>query len=132
MSDKLTTAELQQMVVDLRRELDELKGTRPSRQAEEVYRDGPEPGSDGHAYLLGLRKATDADGELQLDGWALEDITSYHPSTPKEYFMRLLQQKVNSLKSPKPKIQSMDPHKPGFAPTMWVPDGTPFRKITRD
>jgi len=81
-------------------------------------------GSDQHASLLGLIKATPED-EPQYNGWALADITMYGPSARPEYLRRVLMQKVSELTILPPETQSDDPLAPNYAPTMWVPSEEP-------
>lgn len=78
-------------------------------------------GSDAHAQLLKLRKATDDDGNLVVDGWALTDLVSYGANATPLYLKAVLRGKVNALTAKKSKIQSDDPRLPGFAPVMWRP-----------
>lgn len=79
-----------------------------------------EHGADRHAGLLGLRKAG-KDDEPQLDGWALVDITMYGPNATDKFLVQVLRQKVNELTSKPPKMQSMDPFAPHYAPPIWQP-----------
>lgn len=78
-------------------------------------------GSDAHAQLLKLRKATDDDGDLVIDGRTLTDLVSYGPIATPRYLKAVLRGKVNSLTGGMGRIQSDDPRKPGFAPVMWRP-----------
>jgi hypothetical protein len=129
MADKPTMAELQEQMAALQRELAKLTGTRAKRREPAAQTDYVEPGSDRHAAMLGLREATSEDGKLIIDGWTLDDITSFPPSTTPEYLMRMLRQKVNELTATAFETQSRSPLEPGFAPTMWRP-GTAFRDVT--
>ena len=77
-------------------------------------------GSDQHAGLLGLVKA-EKDDVLQLNGWALADMTMYGPNATDKFLMQMLKQMVNELTSKAPKVQSEDPLAPGYAPPIWKP-----------
>jgi len=77
-------------------------------------------GSDQHAMILGLRKATPSD-KLEHEGWTLVDITAFGPAARPEFLEAQLAQRVNELKNPPVKPQSRDPRKPNYAPPMWVP-----------
>ena len=130
MAEKPTMAELQQELAALRQQIDALTGRAvqydPAEQADYVER-----GSDEHAAMLGLRKATEEDGEFVIDGWALDGMTNYPPSVTKEWLLNTLRQKINELTSEVPETQSVDPRKPGFAPIMWDPrKRQAFRRIT--
>ena len=129
MATKPTVADLQREIAVLKADLARLTGRPASRAEPEEQADYVEHGSDEHAALLGLRKATEEDGEFVIDGWALEDITTYPPSVTPEFLKRVLRQKVNELTTKMPVTQSVDPRKPHFAPVMWKP-GQPFRQIT--
>jgi hypothetical protein len=80
-----------------------------------------EPGSARHAALLGLREATD-DDEIQYDGWALQDVNLLGIAATDRAIREVLRQKVTSLTSKTPVIQSDDPTAPGYAPPIWMPD----------
>jgi hypothetical protein len=80
-----------------------------------------EPGSERHALLLGLRKAT-ADDEIEFGGWALQDVNLLGVAATDRAIREVLRQKVTSLTSKTPPIQSDDPIAPCYAPPMWVPD----------
>lgn len=73
-------------------------------------------GSDRHAAILGLRKAS-ADDEFNLDGWTL-DVTNYPPNTTEIWFRQELKGKVNDLNSEPPQYQSRDPGAPFYAPEL--------------
>jgi len=76
-------------------------------------------GSDQHAGLLGLKKASE-DDVPQLDGWALIDVTVHGPAARPEYLREVLRQKVSTLQSgPPPTPQSEDPLADNYAPPMW-------------
>lgn len=75
------------------------------------------PGSDRHAGLLGLRKATDED-ELQHGGWTLQDINMWGPEAKDRFIMNDIRSRVNELTSEPPEIQSEDPGMPGYAPPL--------------
>lgn len=83
-----------------------------------------EHGSNRHAALLGLVRATEED-ELRHEGWTLADVTMFGPAARPWYLKRVLIQKVNELISPPLKVQSDDPLAPGYAPPMWVPSEEP-------
>ena len=130
-----TNVELQGELATLRAQHEELLAAftgRTVRHDPSVQADRVERGSDEHAAMLGLRKAISDDGDYVIEGWALEDITNFPPSVTPEYLKRMLRQKYNELTEPMPVMQSVDPRKPHFAPTMWRPDGTPFRQTTED
>ena len=82
-----------------------------------------ERGSDEHAGLLGLRKATE-DDTVTVDGWTFEDITQYGPTASVEFLKISLRQKVSELTSDLPEVQSVDPRAPHYAPPMWRPERT--------
>ena len=98
--------------------------TDPTKRPDYIAR-----GSDAHAQLLKLRKATATDGDLVVDGWALTDLVSYGPIASERFLMATLRGKVRSLTCGMGNIQSDDPRKPGFAPVMWRPK-TYFSQIT--
>jgi hypothetical protein len=79
-----------------------------------------EYGSDRHADLLGLRKATE-DDKLVKDGWTLADMTMFGPQATDDYMREVLRQKISELTTAPPAPQSADMRKPGFAPPMWRP-----------
>ena len=81
-------------------------------------------GSDRHAALLGLVKATEGD-EPQWEGWALADLTMYGPAARPEFLLQTLKQKVNELTAPPLVVQSEDPFAPHYAPPLWTPAGEP-------
>ncbi len=79
------------------------------------------PGSDRHAYLLGLTQ----DEESDL-GWRLQDVTSWGPAARPEFLEQILVQRVNELTAPIPVIQSEDPLAANYAVPLWVPsEGEP-------
>lgn len=132
MANQPTMAEMERQIAELREQLAALSG-RTVRHDPTVQADYVARGSDEHAAMLGLRKATEIDGEFVIEGWALDDITNFPPTATPEWLKRTLQQKVNELISPVPVMQSSDPRKPGYAPTMWDPGtGRPFRQMTED
>ena len=112
--------QLKDTVARLQREMGQLTGGYTPPSEPEVQADFVPHGSDRHAGMLGLRKATE-DDKPQLDGWALEDIVSYGPTVSPEFLEQLLRQKVNELLMKIPKTQSSDPLAPNFAPVMWRP-----------
>lgn len=77
-------------------------------------------GSDQHAMILGLRKAT-AEDKYVHEGWTLQDITAFGPATRPEFLEATLVQRVNELKKPPSMPQSINPRKPNYAPAMWTP-----------
>jgi len=86
-------------------------------------------GSNEHAALLGLVKAT-KDDELQYKGWTLADFTMYGVAVTELFLKQTLTQKVNELLTKPPKTQSTDPIKPHYAPKMWVPpDGAATGRV---
>ena len=86
-------------------------------------------GSDRHAEeVLGLRKAVEGD-EPQLEGWTLVDLTAFGPTARPEYKREVLRQKVSTLMSPVPKLQSDDPLAPNYAPPLWMPTTEPASGI---
>ena len=131
MAKEPTMAEVQAELAWLRAELEARRGP-TVRHDPTVQTDRVERGSDEHAAMLGLRPGTEEDGEYMIEGWTLGDITNFPPETTPEYLKRMLRQKYNELTSELPVTQSVDPRKPHFSPTMWRPDGTPFRQITED
>ncbi len=120
--------QLQDQVAELQRQLGRLDGTHVEPNEPEVQTDYVEHGSDRHAGMLGLKKASEED-KPQTDDWALEDIVSYGPTANKEFLEQLLRQKVNELTSKIPIPQSKDPLAPHFAPTLWQP-GMRLAQIT--
>lgn len=94
----------------------------------ETQPDYVEHGSDRHAALLGLRKAEEGD-EPQLEGWTLIDLTAFGPAARPEYKREVLRQKVSSLTSDAPAVQSDDPLAPGYAPPLWMPTTEPASGI---
>lgn len=127
MTNKSTVAQLQAELDALKRQLG-LSGHYGEAVDPEKQTDFVEHGSDQHAALLGLKKATNGD-KPQLDGWTLEDITSWGPAATPEYLEQTLRQKVNELTAKMPKTQSRDPREAHFAPVLWRP-GQPFSRIT--
>ena len=119
-TDKNAIDALNAKVAELQRELGQLTGHYVAPSEPEVQMDFIAHGSDKHAGMLGLRKATE-DDRPQLDGWALEDIVSYGPTVSPEFLEQLLRQKVNELSMKIPEMQSKDPLAPHFAPVMWRP-----------
>jgi hypothetical protein len=120
--------QLQDQVAELQRALGRLNGTQVTPNEPEIQTDYVEHGSDRHAGMLGLKKARE-DDKPQQDGWALEDIVSYGPTTTQEFLEQLLRQKVNELSMKIPPTQSKDPLAAHFAPTMWQP-GMRLAQIT--
>ena len=112
--------QLKDTVARLQREMGQLTGAYVAPSEPEIQTDYVEHGSDKHAGMLGLKKASDED-KPQIDGWALEDIVSYGPTVSTEFLEQLLRQKVNELKMKIPETQSRDPLAPHFAPVMWRP-----------
>jgi len=80
-----------------------------------------ERGSDQHAGLLGLRKATEDDGDLVYEGWTLQDPNMLGPTATERAIRTVLRQKVTELKQPMPDYQSDDPTAPFYAPPMMLP-----------
>lgn len=132
MAKEPTMAEVQAELAWLRAELEARRGP-TVRHDPTVQTDRIERGSDEHAAMLGLRESTDEDGEYVVDGWTLEDITNFPPTVTPEYLKRMLRQKYNELTMEPPVVQSVDPRKPHYAPTMWDPGtGRQFRQMTED
>ena len=77
-------------------------------------------GSPEHATFMGLVPAEE-DDPLGYEGWQLVDRTMFGPHARPEYLAEVLRQKVSSLKSSIPVIQSDDPRKPHYAPPMIIP-----------
>lgn len=65
-------------------------------------------GSDAHAAILGLRKAT-ADDALERDGWTLIDMTAFGPQATENYLREVLRQKVSTLKAGPPTVPPNSP-----------------------
>jgi len=86
-----------------------------------------ERGGDRHAAMLGLKKAEN--GDIAVDGWALEDVTMFGPQVTDKFLEAYLRQRVNELTSEAPEIQSTDPFAPHFAPTLWK-KGNPLSQLT--
>jgi len=94
-------------------------------------------GSERHIAFLGLRKATPKEvaqsdkreeaNEIGLvyEGYVLEDITAFGVTAEAAMLKAILMQKVHQLAGP-PLPQSDDPNAPNYAPTLWVPEGTPM------
>lgn len=95
-------------------------GVPQERVEPEERADHIEHGSDQHATLIGLVKATEDDPEGH-EGWKLSDLTMFGPRARPEYLKEVLRQKVSTLKNPMPTVQSDDPRKPDYAPPMWRP-----------
>lgn len=108
-------------IAQLEKLVQDLAGTAPEPSEDPKDRaDYVKHGSERHAGLLGLRKATRGE-KPQIKGWAFEDITQFGPAASVEYLTISLQQKVNELTTPIKPSQSKDPREPNFAPTMWQP-----------
>ncbi len=112
--------QLQDQIAVLERRLGRLDGTHVEPNEPEIQTDHVEHGSDKHAGMLGLKKASGED-KPQVDDWALEDIVSYGPTANKEFLEQLLRQKVNELEMKIPTPHSKDPLGAHFAPTLWQP-----------
>ena len=85
-----------------------------------------EPGSDEHAAILGLIRATEGE-TLVMGGWTLSDPMAYGAHATEKYLLRRLQSCVSELHGKQPELQSKDPRKPGYAPDMWRPSEEPVR-----
>ena len=72
-------------------------------------------GSDQHAQMLGLRKATSDDKHVK-DGWTLADPTAFGPAAREDFLEAMLAQRVNELVTPPAMPQSKDSRKPNYAP----------------
>lgn len=92
----------------------------PERIAPEDRADFIKHGSPEHAVFIGLVPAEE-DDPLGHEGWQLVDRTIFGPNARPEYLAEVLRQKVSSLTSPIPVIQSDDWRKPNYAPPMIVP-----------
>jgi hypothetical protein len=78
-------------------------------------------GSDKHAAMIGIRKATD-DDELKFKGWALTDMTAFGPQTTMTYLKEVLRQKVSVIEAGAPPVpQCEDRDEPNYAPPMFNP-----------
>lgn len=92
-----------------------------ARTTKQTRSDFVQHGSDKHAALIGIRKATE-DDELKYKGWALVDMTAFGPQTTMAYLKEVLRQKVSVLEAgAPPKPQSEDPMEPNYAPPMFNP-----------
>ena len=81
-----------------------------------------EHGSDEHAQMLGLRKATDDDDpQLVMEGWTLENIIDFGPTAELRYLKAILHQRVTELTTPPQMPQNEDRTEPNYAPPMWRP-----------
>ena len=79
-------------------------------------------GSDEHAGMIGLRKATKDDPEAHVyEGWTLADLTLWGPAATEIFLRRVLMSKVNELKAKVPKVQSQNSREANYAPPMWTP-----------
>jgi len=72
-------------------------------------------GSEVHAAILGLRKAT-SDDALEREGWTLIDMTAFGPQATENYLREVLRQKVSTLKAGVPPVLPN-------APAMFDPEG---------
>jgi hypothetical protein len=80
-----------------------------------------EHGSNAHADLIGIRKATE-DDTIKYKGWCLVDNTAFGPQASEKYIFEVLRQKVSVLEAKAPLIpQSEDPNEPNYAPPMFNP-----------
>lgn len=80
-------------------------------------------GSERHAALLRLRKATkDDDQELVIGGYTLANIAEYGPNATTRFLKTILMQRINELNSTPEIPQSEDRSKPNYAPPMFDPD----------
>ncbi len=120
MTTKSELEQLHEQVAQLQRASGQLPGSSASPDEPEIQTDYVERGSDRHAGMLGLKKATEEDNP-KLDGWALEDIVSYGPTVRPQFLEALLRGKVNELSMKIPATQSGDPLAAFFAPTLWQP-----------
>jgi hypothetical protein len=120
MARKSELEQLQEQVAQLQLALSQLTGSSMSPDEPETQTDYVERGSDRHAGMLGLKKAT-PDDNPQIEGWALEDIVSYGPTVSPQFLDGMLRGKVNELSMKIPAMQSSDPLAAFFAPTLWQP-----------
>lgn len=92
-----------------------------ARQQKQTRSDYIEHGSDKHAALIGIRKATDED-ELKYKTWTLVDMTAFGPQATMTYLKEVLRQKVSVLEAGSPPLpQSTDKFADNYAPPMFVP-----------
>ena len=82
---------------------------------------GIKHGSEAHAALLGLRKAT-GDDKIQHEGWAFADLTQFGFNFRDEVVMDFLRQRVSELTTPPQMPQDEDPTKPNYLQPMWTPE----------
>ena len=81
-------------------------------------------GSERHAQLLRLRKATKEDDEsLIFEGWTLQDFTEYGPNATDKYLKAILMQRVRELNA-KPTV-------PTNAPEMFDPESFRLQSTTQ-
>ena len=108
------------VIARLQRELDEMKAmvkkilVFPSGSVSVMLPDFIKHGSDQHAAILGLRKATPEDA-YDRDGWTLVDVTAFGPQASEAYIKEVLRQKVTTLKAGPPPI-------PPKSPPLWNPE----------
>lgn len=74
-------------------------------------------GSEQHAQMLGLRRAT-ADDKLVKDSWTLIDPTAFGPTARIDFLEEVLAQRVRELNTAPVAPQSKDPRKPNYAPPL--------------
>jgi hypothetical protein len=92
-----------------------------AKQTKQIRGDFVPHGSDKHAAMIGIRKATE-DDELIYKGWALVDMTAFGPQTTMTYLKEVLRQKVSVIEAKSPPIpQSEDQYEPNYAPPMFNP-----------
>ena len=78
-------------------------------------------GSEAHAALLGLRKATD-DDKIQHEGWAFGDLTQFGFNFRDEAVLDVLRQRVSELTTQPPVPQDKNPNAPNYLQPMWTPE----------
>ena len=112
MAEKTTIENLQAELARMK-SLMERAGVLPREASRTAQPDYVEWGSDRHAAIIGLKKAT-PDDKIEFDGWALQDTTQFGPQARDEYIREVLRQKVSTLKAGAPTV---DPN----APPLWRP-----------
>jgi len=86
----------------------------------EIQHDFIEHGSDEHAAWLSLKRAEKGD-KPQYKGWTLDGEPYGVIGWTDDQKLAFLKQKVSSLTTLPPEVQSEDPQADFYAPTMWSP-----------
>lgn len=134
---------MQARIEALERKIAQLTGRAPQPREIplEERADSIEFGSEKHIAFMGLREATPKEvarsekreeaNEVGLvyEGYVLQDITAFGVTVEAEVLKAILMQKVHQLAGP-PLPQSDDPNAPNYAPSLWVPEGTPMSSPT--